>query len=91
MYIYSIFKIMKLTGIFTNLLGNKNGLLSLISEKTGKISFKRSAGIILLTAVAIPDFEANGLTVLNLCLMIGVLITVALPKLMDLLKKDIKN
>ena len=45
-----------------NLLGNKSGLLSLLSEKTGKISFKRSAGIVVLTTIVAPDVAANGLS-----------------------------
>ena len=69
-----------------NLLGSKGGLISLISEKTGKISFKRSAGIVVLTTIVAPDVAQNGLTVLNVSLCIGVLISVALPNLIENLK-----
>ena len=68
-------------GLGKVILGNSNnGLLSIIKEKTGKISFKRSAAIILITAVVIPDYGNNGLTVLNVSLAIGCLLAVALPK-----------
>jgi len=69
-----------------NLLGNKGGLMSLISEKTGKISFKRSAGIIVLTTIVAPDVAENGLTALNVALCVGVLISVALPNLLETMK-----
>ena len=67
--------------ILSKILGSKGGVLSLISEKTGKISFKRSAAIIIITAVVIPDFNNNGLTVLNVALTVGCLVAVALPKI----------
>ena len=63
----------------SGLISNKKGLISLISEKTGKISFKRSAAIIILTTIVAPDIEKNGLTVLNVCLCVGVLVSVAIP------------
>jgi len=69
----NILKVLGLTG--------EKGLIGLISEKTGKISFKRSAAIMLITAVAIPDYLANGLTLYNMALMVGCLATVALPKI----------
>ena len=71
----------KMIIMLKNLLGNKGGLLSLLSEKTGKISFKRSAGIMILTTIVAPDVSINGLTVLNVCLCVGVLISVAIPSL----------
>ncbi len=67
--------------LLKTILGNKSGLLSLISEKTGKISFKRSAAIIILTTIVAPDVALNGLTTLNVILMVGVLVSIALPKL----------
>ena len=73
-------------GLIKNLLGNKGGLMSLISEKTGKISFKRSAGIIVLTTIVAPDVAENGLTALNVALCVGVLISVALPNLLETMK-----
>ena len=66
--------------------GSKGGLVSLISEKTGKISFKRSAAVIVLTTIVAPDVAKNGLTMLNVCLCVGVLATVALPQIFN--KKD---
>ena len=67
--------------LLKTILGNKSGLISLISEKTGKISFKRSAAIIILTTIVAPDVALNGLTTLNVILMVGVLVSIALPKL----------
>ena len=72
-----------------NLLGNKSGILSLLSEKTGKISFKRSAGIVVLTTIVAPDVAANGLSWMNVVLCIGVLISVAIPTLINSKKDDI--
>ena len=37
--------------LLTTLLGNKKGLLSLVSEKTGKISFKRIGGIMVIAYI----------------------------------------
>ena len=79
----------KIIIMLKNLLGNKNGLLSLLSEKTGKISFKRSAGVIVLTTIVAPDVSENGLTILNVCLCVGVLISVALPNIIKANKEDI--
>lgn len=67
--------------ILNKVLGSKGGLLSIISEKTGKISFKRSAAIIILTAIVVPDVTKNGLTWMSVALMVGVLVSVALPKI----------
>ena len=72
---------LKIGKLLTGLVSNKNGLLSLISEKTGKISFKRSAAIILLTTIVVPDYSLNGLTILNVSLAVGCLAAVALPKI----------
>ena len=59
---------------------NNNGILSLIKEKTGKISFKRSAAVMLIVGVVIPDYADVGLTILNVSLAVGCLAAVALPK-----------
>ena len=64
-------------------LGNKGGLLSLVSEKTGKISFKRSAAIVVLTTVVAPDVAEHGLTWMNVVLCIGVLVSVAIPEIFN--------
>tara|TARA_R100001244_G_scaffold129236_1_gene100537 strand:+ start:229 stop:474 length:246 start_codon:yes stop_codon:yes gene_type:complete len=79
----------KIIIMLKNLLGNKNGLLSLLSEKTGKISFKRSVGVIVLTTIVAPDVTENGLTILNVCLCVGVLLSVALPNIIKANKEDI--
>ena len=79
----------KIIIMLKNLLGNKNGLLSLLSEKTGKISFKRSVGVIVLTTIVAPDVSENGLTILNVCLCVGVLLSVALPNIIKANKEDI--
>ena len=42
------------------------GILNLISEKTGKISFRRSIPILIITGIVTPDVIANGLSLLNL-------------------------
>jgi len=70
----------KVFGFLGKTLVGNTGLVSLIKEKTGKISFKRSASIIIITMVVIPDFDKNGLTALNVALTVGCLIAVALPK-----------
>ena len=64
-------------------LGNKGGLLSLVSEKTGKISFKRSAAIVVLTTVVAPDVAEHGLTWMNVVLCVGVLVSVAIPEIFN--------
>ena len=64
-------------------LGNKGGLLSLVSEKTGKISFKRSAAIVVLTTVVAPDVAEHGLTWMNVVLCIGVMVSVAIPEIFN--------
>lgn len=71
--------------VLGKLIGSKGGLLSLISEKTGKISFKRSAAIMVLTTIVVPDVAEMGLTLLNVALCVGVLVSVALP---EIFKKD---
>lgn len=45
------------------------GLLSVLREKTGKISFKRSYAILLITMVAAPDIALHGLTALNVIVL----------------------
>ena len=47
-------------------LGKETGLLGILKDKTGKISFKRSFAIMALTGLVIPDYLANGLTCQNL-------------------------
>lgn len=56
----------KIGGILSSLQGGGNGLISLIKDKTGKISFKRSLPIAILTLVVVPDIAEHGLTYTNL-------------------------
>jgi len=58
-------KIAKLLGIGKEGASN-GGLINLISEKTGKISFRRSVPILLLTGIVIPNMAINGLTWMNI-------------------------
>ena len=69
----------------TNKEGKDSGIISLIKEKTGKISFKRSAAIVIITTVAMPDVTANGLTWMNVVLLLG---CIAAPALTEIFKKD---
>ena len=41
---------------------NNGGLLNLVSDKVGKISFKRSLPILIITAVVVPLLATEGLT-----------------------------
>jgi len=68
----------KIIGNIVGIVDGKNqaegGILSTITEKTGKISFRRVAAIVVLLKVVIPDVTANGLTwfnvtVIGLCLL----------------------
>ena len=45
------------------------GIINLIREKTGKVSFKRSVPILLLTMVVAPDVATNGLTWMNIAVI----------------------
>lgn len=60
------------------------GILNIISESTGKISFRRSVPILLLTAIVAPDVAQNGLTWMNI-VVIG--IAAAIYVLPDLLHR----
>ena len=66
--------------ILGQVLGNKKGLLSLISEKTGKISFKR-VGSTMVIAWIVNKVEPSELTLTHAILIGLCLISVALPKL----------
>lgn len=69
------------------LTGDK-GLIGLISEKTGKISFKRSAAIIVLTTIVAPDVFKNGLSWMNVVLCIACIATPALTEIFNKSKQD---
>ncbi len=61
----------------------KSGIPSIIRDKTGKISFRRSASMVVLTAMVIPDFAIHGLTYLNAGLALACLLVPAIPYFMD--------
>ncbi len=42
--------------------GEPTGLASVLMERTGKISFRRSFPIVILTTIVAPEIAANGLT-----------------------------
>ena len=73
--------------IAVQLLGKKSGLLSLISEKTGKISFKRVGGIMVISYI-INKVDPNELTTIHVILIVASLLSVSLPKVLELIKKD---
>jgi len=66
--------------LLMNLVSGEKGILGLISEKTGKISFKRSAAILLIVKVVLPSVEANGLTWMVVTVIGVIMIGVALPE-----------
>ena len=77
-----IMKILKAIGsVLGSAQGGKNGLISLIKDKTGKVSFKRSFPIVVLTVVVAPDIAVNGLTWLNVALVAVAGAVYVLPKL----------
>lgn len=66
--------------ILLNLLTNtKSGIPSIIHDKAGKISFRRSAAMVVLTGMVIPDFAIHGLTLLNAGLALVCLLIPAIP------------
>lgn len=69
-------------------LNNGKGLIGLISDKTGKISFKRSASIVVLTAIAVPDVETNGLTLFNTIIICIALLAPTIPYLTSKARKE---
>lgn len=67
----------KIIGNVVGIVDGKNqsdkGILSTITEKTGKISFRRALAIVIIIKVVMPDVSQNGLTwfnvsVIGLCL-----------------------
>ena len=67
--------------ILNKVLGNKSGLISLISEKTGKLSFKR-VGSTMVIAWIVKNVEPVDMTLTHAILIGLCLISVALPKLL---------
>ncbi len=76
----------KIAGFFVKSSTSEKGILSLIREKTGKISFKRSYAIILLTTIAAPDIAIHGLNWKNIVVLgIGAAVYI-LPSMVELYK-----
>lgn len=75
-------KIAKLLGLGKSGASN-GGLLNLISDKTGKISFKRSLPILLITLVAAPAIARDGLTWLSVAVIAIAAGIYVLPKLFE--------
>jgi hypothetical protein len=73
--------------IAVQLLGKKSGLLSLISEKTGKISFKR-VGSTMVIAWIVNNVNPLEMTTAHAIVIGMCLISVSLPKVLNLLKKE---
>ena len=71
--------------LLTTILGNKKGLLSLISEKTGKVSFRRVGGIMTISYI-INSVPATDLKPIHAILIVTSLVSIILPKI---IKKDI--
>ena len=73
--------------IGSKVLGNKRGILSLISEKAGKISFKR-VGAIMVISWMVNKVEPQEMTTSH-ALVIGMsLVAIAIPKITELFIKS---
>lgn len=55
------------------------GLLSLIKDKTGKLSFRRSVPLLLITGIVIPDYTVNGLGKWNVIVILIACFTYLAP------------
>jgi len=62
---------------------NNGGLLNLVSDKVGKISFKRSLPILLITLIAAPDIALNGISWLSVAVIAIAAGIYVLPKLFE--------
>ena len=75
----------KIIGNIVGIVDGKNqaegGLLSTITEKTGKISFRRVAAIFVLAKIVAPDVAQNGLTWLNVTIIIACLLASTIKEL----------
>ena len=59
----------------------ESGVLSTIMEKSvGKISFRRSASIVVLTTVVAPDVISNGLTWQSAIVIVACLLATSVDK-----------
>ena len=75
--------------LLLNLLTSKSdGIPSIIRDKAGKISFRRSAAMVVLTTIVAPDVVLHGVTVLNCILIVVCLIIPTIPYFM---KSDKNN
>lgn len=68
--------------LLTFITSKKEGIPSIIRDKTGKISFRRSASMVVLTSMVLPDYLAHGLTVANCILACVCLIIPTIPYFM---------
>lgn len=76
-----ILKFFKAAGsVLNSAQGGNNGIISFLKDKTGKISFKRSFPILLITLVAAPDIAVNGLTWQNIAVIAVAGAVYTLPK-----------
>lgn len=75
----------KTIGSLVGILDGKNqsdkGILSVITEKTGKISFRRALAIVIVIKVIMPDVSQNGLTWYNVTLTIACLLASTIKEL----------
>jgi hypothetical protein len=67
--------------ILSTILGNKKGLLSLVSEKTGKISFKRVASTMVIAWIT-TNVTPQKMTTTHAIIIISCLVSVLIPKIM---------
>lgn len=66
--------------LLLNLLTSKSdGIPSIIRDKTGKISFRRSAATIVLTGMCLPSYGVDGLTYLNAGLACVCMLVLTIP------------
>ena len=68
--------------LLTSVLGNKKGILSLISEKTGKLSFKR-VGAIMVISWIVKKVDPIEMTTTHALVIVGCLIAIAIPKILS--------
>ena len=69
--------------LLLNLLTSKSeGIPSIIRDKTGKISFRRSAAMVVLSGMCVPDFLVHGLTLINAGLAVVCLLIPTIPYFM---------
>lgn len=77
-----MFKLGKLLGLGKQG-ANNGGLLNLVSDKVGKISFKRSLPILLITLIAAPAIAKDGLSWLSVAVIAIAAGIYVLPKLFE--------